>query len=225
MGGRSVTQEYYMLAVNEKGYMPAMRSAESNAGLVVAAVAELLLNGVITMGDKKLLVGKELAVVKELPGELGYLASLYGYLREKTRSTGKLMNDYLASTGSRIRQLTCELGAALVEADAAKSAEGGLFGGKVLYVPERDGKEAVVRRLKSAIVADGELSVHDAALLAILRETKNLSQYFSAFERDVLQERLKELKQNPRNRELAKMIEYVSDMTGLMAVLFVVGAN
>lgn len=225
MSGRSVTQEYYMLAVNEKGYMPAMRSAESNAGLVVAAVAELLLNGVITMGDKKLLVGKKLVVEKELPGELGYLASLYGYLREKTRSTGKLMSDYLASTGSRIRQLTCELGEALVEAGAAKPAEGGLFGGKVLYVPERDEKEAVVRRLKSAIAADGELSVHDAALLAILRETKNLSQYFSAFEQDALKERLKELKQNPRNRELAKMIEYVSDMTGLMAVLFVVGAN
>lgn len=113
----------------------------------------------------------------------------------------------------------------LVEAGAAKPAEGGLFGGKVFYVPERDEKETVVRRLKSAIAADGELSVHDAALLAILRETKNLSQYFSAFERDALKERLKELKQNTRNRELTKMIEYVSDMTGLMAVLFVVGAN
>ncbi len=47
----------------------------------------------------------------------------------------------------------------------------------------------------------------------------------SAFEWDALQERLKELKPNPRNRKPAKMIEYVSDMTGLMAVFFVVGSN
>lgn len=46
MNRKSVTQEYYVLATNEKGNMPTMHSEESKAGIVVAGMMDLLLNDI-----------------------------------------------------------------------------------------------------------------------------------------------------------------------------------
>lgn len=49
MNERSLIQEYYILTVNESGYMPVMNKSESDAGLIAAGVMEMLQNGVITI--------------------------------------------------------------------------------------------------------------------------------------------------------------------------------
>lgn len=108
MDERSLIQEYYILAVNENGYMPMMYRDESNAGLVAAGMTELMQNGVITIEKVNGLMTieqKKIRVVKELPEELSYLAALYDYLKEKTRSVGSLMGSY-AVMGSGIQKLT-----------------------------------------------------------------------------------------------------------------------
>lgn len=55
MNRKSITQEYFTLAVGENGNMPPMRRDEANAGLVVAGCMDLLLNDVIAWEKKKLL--------------------------------------------------------------------------------------------------------------------------------------------------------------------------
>lgn len=47
MSRKSIAQEYFTLVTNEKGMLPTMRRDESNAGIVAAAVMDLLLNGII----------------------------------------------------------------------------------------------------------------------------------------------------------------------------------
>lgn len=122
MDRKTIAQEYFTLVVDENGNMPPMRRDESNAGLVVAGCMDLFLNDIIAWEKKTI------TVIKEIPDGLKHIASLYAYLNEKPRSTDKLMNDYC--TGSRIRQLTAEIGESLLAEDAVTKGEGGIFGPK-----------------------------------------------------------------------------------------------
>lgn len=217
MSRKTITQEYFVLAVNEKGSMPPMRREEASAGIVAAGIMDLLLHGVITMEKKRITVSRA------LPEELTSLSSLYGYLQEKQRTADKVMSDYVASTGKRLRELMTETGEALSAAGAARRAEGGFLGSRTVYIPEQACREEVTGHLKSAVAGDGEMTPHDMALLCILKETKNLNQYFSEAEKGVLKAKVKELKNHPQNRQLADMINYVSDMTAVMAAAVVAG--
>lgn len=219
MDRRSIAQEYVLLATTENGTIPAMRRSESHAGIVAAGVMDLLVNGVIAMEKKKI------TVTDDLPGELGYLAPLYTYLKEKPRSTERLMGDYLFSTSSRIKQLTAMLGESLLEAGAVTRGEGGLFGKKTIYIPETAKKEALVEAIKSAVAEGVDMSPHDMALLCILQETKNLNQYFSREENNAWKAIWREIKKNPQNKQLADMIHYVSDMTAAIATLLMMNGS
>lgn len=211
MNRKSITQEYFTLAVDENGNMPPMRRDEANAGLVVAGCMDLLLNDVIAWEKKKI------TVIKEIPNGLSHLASLYAYLNEKPCSTDKLMSDY--HTGNRIKQLTEEIGESLLADDVAAKGTGGLLGSKTIYIPEKGYKDEVIGFIKSSVTKDDEITPHDAALLYILKETKNLNQYFSKHENDILKGKLEEIKKNPQNKQLAAMINYVSGMTAIMAAV------
>ena len=210
MDRKSIAQEYYTLTVDENGNMPPMHKEESYAGLVAAGFMDFLLKNVITA--KK----NNISVIKENPGELVHLASLYAYLNEKPRSIDKLMSDYY--TGSRIKQLTAQIGESLEEEGKAAKGTGGLFGPKTTYIPEKNYKDELIGTIKSAITTGGEITSHDIALIYILKETKNLNQYFSKHESSELKAKLKEMKNNPQNKQLADMINYVSDtITVIMA--------
>lgn len=211
MNRKSIAQEYFVLATNEKGNMPAMHREESNAGIIVAGIMDLLLSDTITMEKKKI------TVIKDISGELGHLVSLYTYLRGKSRTTDKVMSDYLLSTGSRIKKLTAEIGESLLADGLVTKGAGGLFGNKPIYIPEKSYKDEVIRIIKSVVTKDDEITPHDMALIYILKETKNLNQYLSGTEKDKLKAKLKETKKNPQNKQVADMINYVSDMTAVMA--------
>ena len=62
-------------------------------------------------------------------------------------------------------------------------------------------------------------------LVYILKETKNLGQYFSRYESGRLRERLKGLRQNPQNRQLAEMIGYLDDTMAMVSMLLLMSAN
>lgn len=205
MDRRSITKEYYMLAVNENGYMPSMSKKAANVGLVAAGITELLLNGIITAEKRRI------TVANDLPGDLNYLMPLYDYLREKVRSTNKIMSDYIASTGSRLRQLTEGIGEALLEEHKATKDTGGLFGNKAVYIPEESCREEIVLHIKSVITGESDMSLHDAALVSILKKSWNLHRYFSGSEKTALKTKLKELKNDPDGSQLQKMIDYLTE--------------
>lgn len=214
MERKSVAQEYYVLAVNKAGNMPAMNINELNAGLIVAEVIDLSAEKVISVEKKKI------AVIKELPGELSHLAPLYDYLGEKPRSTDKLMGDY-AMSGKKMRELTASIGESLAAAGLADKEEGGLFGGKTVYIPKKAYKDELVDTLKAVAFGEDEWNPRDVALIAILAQTKILNQYFSKYEREDFKARLKEIKRKPENKQWAEMIAYVDTMTTAMATVTV----
>ncbi len=219
MHSQSIAQDYFVLAVTENGMMPVMRKDESNGGLVAAGFMDLLLNNVISENKKKITV--EGGLIKGLE----HLSSLYDYLAEKPRTTEKMMCDYLMSTSAKIKQLTADIGESLFEKHAVTKEEGGLLGRKTLYVPVNSYKEQTIESLKACITNQKETSIQNVALICILKETKNLNQYFSKYESSELEKKLKELKQNPENKKLAKMVNYVSDMSAMFFASMVIFNN
>lgn len=70
-----------------------------------------------------------------------------------------------------------------------------------------------------------EMDLCDVALIWLLQQANCLKQYFLKHETDQLKKKLKEMKKDPLNKQLANMIDYVSDMTAVMAVVVVTAIN
>ena len=216
MNRKSISQEYYTLMIDKNGLLPAMYRDEAGAGLTASAFIDLIVNDIVAVEKKKI------TVIKELPDSLEYLEALYTYLKEKPRTMEKTMTDFYA--GSRNRKLAEKIGESLYKDGVAAEDAGGLFGSKRVFIPEKDYKEELAAIIRSA-VREEEMSPRDVALIWILQQTNCLKQYFSKHETDQLKRKLKEIKKDPLNKQLANMIDYVSDMTAVMAAVAVTAIN
>ncbi len=219
----SLIQEYYLLAVDERGNLPPLRRNESNAGLMAAGVMDLLLGEVITLEKKKI------SIRKELPEELEYLRPLYTYLEEKPRATNRLMSDYLISTGTRMRELIDKMGKALTAQGVASEEKAGFFGKKTTYTPDKKYKDDLIGAIKEAVTQTREMSAHDTALVFLLQETKNLYQYFSKYEGEEVKATLKamkkEIQKDPQKKQMASMLNYINDISAVAMACLVTVSN
>ena len=57
-----------------------------------------------------------------------------------------------------------------------------------------------------------------AALTALLDKTGELMRFFSAYEKKDVNKRLKEIKENPENKDIAKVINYVEELMMIIIV-------
>lgn len=215
MNRKTITEEYYVLAVDKNGAISSMRSNELNSGLIASGLMDLMMDGVITIEKNKI------TVVKDLPEGLKHLKSLYTYLTEKNRTTEKVMGDYVMSMGARMREFIGEIGDTLAAEGLAEKGKGGLFGPKVTYIPVKSYKDQLIEAVKDIVKTEDEFSPRDMAFLCILQETHNLNQYFSKYESQEIKDKLKEIKKNPQNKQLAEMVNYVNSMTAVIAALTV----
>lgn len=216
MNRKSTAQEYYTLMIDKNGLMPAMHRDEAGAGLAASAFMDLTVNDIVVVEKKKI------TVIKDLPDSLEYLEDLYTYLKEKPRHMEKMMTDFYA--GSRNKKLAEKIGESLCKDGAAVEEKGGLFAPKRVFIPEKAYKDELIGMIRSA-VKEEEMAPCDVALVWLLQQTNCLKQYFSKHESDQLKQKLKEMKKDPQNKQLAEMIDYVSDMTAVMAVLIVTSMN
>lgn len=215
MERKSIAQEYYILVTDKYGVLPSMRREESGAGLAAAAFMDLLSARIIAEENKKI------EVVKDLPYELRHLQPLYVYLREKHRYVNKIMTDWYS--GSRCRQLMELIGRSLQEDGLAKEEKGGMFRPKKVYIPVKEYKDELIAKLKAAVASEEEMEPADMALLSILKESKNLNQFFSKDEKTQLKRRIREIKENPQNEKLAEMIRHITYMEEMSMYVFLTG--
>ena len=216
MNRKSTAQEYYTLMIDKNGLMPAMHRDEAGAGLAASAFMDLTVNDIVVVEKKKI------TVIKDLPDSLEYLEDLYTYLKEKSRQMEKMMTDFYA--GSRNKKLAEKIGESLCKDGAAVEEKGGLFAPKRVFIPEKAYKDELIGMIRSA-VQEEEMAPCDVALVWLLQQTNCLKQYFSKHESDQLKQKLKEMKKDPQNKQLAEMIDYVSNMTAVMAVVIVTSMN
>lgn len=213
MNGLSISQKYLLCALSSKGKIPAL-SFERIIAIAAAGVVELMIDGIVETD------GKKLSVRKPLPSEKSYLSLVYDYIEKKQPVNFKTVIEHFSVTftSKNSDALIDAIGGALVMAGCAKQEKRGVFGNKNAYIPDEKAVDNIVQNIRAEILEDGELTEDIAALTVILDKTGELMKFFSAYEKKAVKQRLKEIKKNPENKEIAKVINYVEE---LMVVIIV----
>ena len=213
MNNLSLSQEYMMCALSDKGKILSMRFDRAIA-LAAAAVAELLIEDIIELD------GKKLSVKRQLSQDKGLLRLVYDYVESKQPVNFKSVVEHysVTFTNKNPNALFEAVGESLIAAGCAQKGTRGIAGNKTAYIPDADAVDNIIQNIRAEILEDGELTEDIAALTALLEKTGDIMKFFSAYEKKSVKKRLKEIKANPENEKIAKVINYVED---LMAIIIV----
>ena len=216
MNDLSLTQEYLLCVLGNKGKVSSF-SIEKGMCLAAAGLLELLMDRVVRLDNEKL------SVEKALPEEKKYLRSIFYFIDQKQPVNFKKVVEYytITFTDKNINELIDDVGSSLAVCGCAKEEKGGLFGGKTHYIPDKEAMDGVIQNIRAELLEDGEISEDIVALAALLDKSGQIKKYFSAYEKDDLKKRLKEIKDNPQN----EMIKAVSDYIETLFVMLVVAAT
>lgn len=213
MNELSLSQEYMMCALSDKGKIPAMRFDRVIA-LAAAAVAELLADDIIELD------GKKLSTARQLPQDKEFLRLVYDHIKAKEPINFKSVVDrysvsFTGKNPNALFEAVCE---SLADAGCVKKAARGIDGSRTAYIPDADALDCIIQNIRAEILEDGRLSEDIAALTALLDKTDDIKKFFSAYERKALKKRLKEIKSDPENEKTAKVINYIDELMTIMIV-------
>ena len=213
MKNRSVTQSYLLCTLKERNRL-ASYSAEKGMCLVAGSVLELLLDGVLAFD------GKRLTAAAPLPPEKEYLAPVYGFVGEKqpVKPEKVIENFSLQFTNRNLDALLEHVGASLEAAGCARREQGGLLGGKTVYVPEPAALDAAVQEIRAELLEDGAPTEDIAALTLLLDRSGDLAKFFSAYEKKDLKKRLKALENDPQYVLIKRVADYVEALLVMIVV-------
>ena len=213
MKDMTLTQEYFICAVNGKGKISGF-STEKQVCLVAAGLLELQMEGCICI-DKK-----QVAVTAPLPAEKQYLMPLYAFLdKPRPVKMEKVLEAYVYSFTDRyLKELMASIGKELVAMGLARQAAGGVFG-TVSYVPTTEAIHGVTDMVCAELLEDGEVTEDIAALVILLERGGCLKPYFSQFEQKEMRARLKALLNSPNGKLVKNMVDYVENMIAIVTVL------
>ena len=121
-------------------------------------------------------------------------------------------------SSKNIEELFDSIGESLVAAGCAQKEKSGMLGNKNAYIPDKKAVDTIIQNIRAEILEDGELTEDIAALTAILDKTGELMRFFSAYEKKDVKKRLKEIKNNPENKEISKVINYVEELMIIIIV-------
>ena len=93
-----------------------------------------------------------------------------------------------------------------------------MLGNTNAYIPDTKAVDTIIQNIRAEILEDGELTEDIAALAALLDKTGELMRFFSAYEKKDVKKRLKEIRNDPENKEIAKVINYVEELMMIIIV-------
>ena len=198
----TLTQEYFICAVNDKGKLSSF-NVDRLVCLLASGMLELQLSGCISIdgGKKRILSGsgKSVSVTGPLPEEKEFLRPLYDYLNQgKPVKMEKLLEDYHYSfSGKRMNSLIDSIGESLAEEGLAQAADAGLFEGVRRFLPTKDAINRVVDLVRSELLEEGEVTEDIAALVILLEKSGVIREYFSRYEQKEMKERLAAITKSP----------------------------
>ena len=212
----SISNQYFIYSIEGKTFF---NSSKLRAGLVVAGLLDLLDADVIEMNKKKV------EVKTELPESMGYLALIYDYIAQKPRKMDNIISAFcMAMTDKKIKALINSVGGSLVELDQASTGQQGLFK-KDVYIPDQRYKDSLVEVLRNNMLGEGEIGEKDIALVGLLDSVGILKQYFDRDEAKMLKKKLKEIKADPKNKRIKKMVDYTDAVTAACIACVVVSVS
>lgn len=211
----TITQEYMICALNEKGKMSEMLGVEKIVCFVTSGLLEMKLEGCIVMEKKKV------CVISDLPEKLAHLKPLYDYInRYESVKIEKIIEEYTYTfTDKRFYELVDSVGKSLAEINMAEEIEKGILGKRKYYIPTKDAVHYVIDMIRSELLEEGEITEDIVLLTILLAKGKIIKKYFSEYEQKEIKSRLKEILNSADGHMVQEMIDHIENMIYTMTVL------
>lgn len=211
----TITQEYMICALNEKGKMSEMLGVEKIVCFVASGLLEMKLEGCIAMEKKKV------CVISDLPKKLAHLKPLYDYInRYESVKIEKIIEEYTYTfTDKRFYELVDSVGKSLAEINMAEEIEKGILGKRKYYIPTKDAVNYVIDMIRSELLEEGEITEDIVLLTILLAKGKIIKKYFSEYEQKEMKLRLKEILNSADGHMVQEMIDHIENMIYTMTVL------
>ena len=211
----TITQEYMICALNEKGKMSEMLGVEKIVCFVASGLLEMKLEGCIAMEKKKV------CVISDLPEKLAHLKPLYDYInRYESVKIEKIIEEYTYTfTDKRFYELVDSVGKSLAEINMAEEIEKGILGKRKYYIPTKDAVHYVIDMIRSELLEEGEITEDIVLLTILLAKGKIIKKYFSEYEQKEMKLRLKEILNSADGHMVQEMVDHIENMIYTMTVL------
>ena len=214
----SIAQEYLLCSLNEKGKFPIF-GREQPVGFVAAALLDLLENKFVHIQDKKIILDRELDQVH------GYLSPIYELTRNaKKKSLNEIAEKYaFGLTDRNMNDLMKSVGDTLVSSGCAEErSQTNLFNrGQKYIVPKKTCVDNIIQRIRAELLEEGAISDETIAMTALLNKGGQLKQYFSKYESEELNKRLREIKDSAPNQMIKQMVDYIDQVTAAIIAVAV----
>lgn len=213
----TITQQYMICALNEKGKMSEILGVEKIVCFVASGLLEMKLEGCIAMENKKV------CVISELPEKLTHLKPLYDYInRYRSVKSEKIIEEYTYTfTDKRFFELVDSVGKSLTEINLAEEKEKGILGKRKYYIPTKEAVHYVIDMIRSELLEEGEITEDIVLLTILLAKGKIIKKYFSEYEQKEMKLRLNELLNSANGHIVQEMIDHIENMINTMTVLMV----
>ena len=199
----SLTQEYVLYSLTEKGKIPFMNAA-AQVCILAAGLLELLDAGCIRMDDEK-----RIHIAAELKPEFSYLESLYLWLKyAKPMTVEKIAEEYSYSlNGKKLRVLTNAVSDSLVALDCASFEQGG-FDKKHYYIPDQDAVDDILDKIRTQILEKKDPDRHTYMLVYLLEKSRQIKRYFSIEDKNQIKIKRREIKKAFTGKLQEQMLFY-----------------
>ena len=204
MKNLSFTQEFFLCALKPQGSTTLTHSTESSTCLLAGGLLELLMDGYISIDNKKVFVNKELSSDKM------YLAPIYELIKKNKPMKIETIAEKFAFDFKRPDELFQSVGCSIVEdGHVAEESNQGLFKNKLRFLPNESEVTKVVEKLRAEFLEEGNVSDEVIVLGALLNKSGLIKKYFSKYEIQKLNDRLKEINQSEAGVLIKKMVDYI----------------
>lgn len=205
MKNLSFTQEFFLCALKPQGSTTLTGSVESSICLLAGTLLELLMDGYISIDDKK-----KVLIHKDLSSDKMYLAPIYKFIQSSKPMKVETIAEKYAFDFKKPDELFRSVGSSLLEDGyVTKESSKGLFKNKVRFIPNESAVTKVVEKLRAEFLEQGEISDEVVVLGALLNKSRLIKKYFSKYEVQKLNERLKEIKQSEAGILVKQMVDYI----------------
>ena len=196
MSNLSYTKEFFLLAVNGKGYIPALKEKEIYSCLLAGGIMELINEGMVFKDEKG-----RLSIVKEFDNTFTYLFPLY----ERIASAKKpidMRNLFASKLVTAVRDT-------LIARDCQDElTEQGLFKNKTKYISKPKVVQEIVAKIHAQFFGDEPLEDETVCLVALLDISGLTRDYFGKIDAKLLKDQLKDLPESNARTLANELIEF-----------------
>ncbi|WMJ89836.1 GOLPH3/VPS74 family protein [Anaerocolumna sp. MB42-C2] len=214
MKNLSFTQEFFLCALKPQGSTTLTNSTESSTCLLAGGLLELQMDGYISFDDKKVFVNKELSSDKM------YLKPIYELIKNNKPMKIEAIAEKYAFDFKRPDELFQSVGHSIVkDGCVVEESKQGLFKNKVRFLPNESEVTKVVEKLRAEFLEEGNVSDEAIVLGVLLNKSGLIKKYFSKYEMQKLNDRLKEIKQSEAGALIKQMVDYIDTWIAIIITI------